>query len=261
MLTDTHCHLDFKDFESDRDEVIKRSKEEDVDLIVNVGSNLQGTKASIEIAEKNDFIYAAAGIHPHEANSVTEKDLEEFKKLLDRDKVVAIGEIGLDYFKNISSRDNQKKLVKILLKEAKERGLPIIIHNRDAHEDILAILKDIMGNKLRGVMHCFSGDERFLNDCFDMGFYVSFTCNLTFKNAGQLREVAKKAPIERLLLETDAPFLAPQVFRGKRNEPSYVKYLAEEIAKIKGLSFEEVARITTDNAKKLFNFTYRVALH
>jgi len=252
MLTDTHCHLDFKDFESDRDEVIKRSKEEGVDLIVNVGSNLQGTKASIEIAEKNDFIYAAAGIHPHEADSVTEKDLEEFRKLLDRDKVVAIGEIGLDYFKNISSRDNQKKLVKILLKEAKERDLPIVIHNRDAHEDILAILKDIMGNKLRGVMHCFSGDERFLNDCLDTGLYVSFTCNLTFKNARRLREVAKKAPIERLLLETDAPFLAPQVFRGKRNEPNYVKYLAEEIARIKGLSLEEVARITTDNAKRLF---------
>ena len=253
MLTDTHCHLDFKDFESDRNEVIKRSKEEGVDLIVNVGSSLQGTKASIEISEENDFIYAAAGIHPHEADSVTEKDLEEFRKFLDRDKVVAIGEIGLDYFKNISSRDNQKKLVKILLKEAKERDLPIVIHNRDAHEDISAILKDIMGNKLRGVMHCFSGDERFLNDCLDMGLYVSFTCNLTFKNAGRLREVAKKAPIERLLLETDAPFLAPQVFRGKRNEPNYVKYLAEEIARIKGLNLEEVARITTDNAKKLFS--------
>ena len=252
MLTDTHCHLDFKDFESDRNEVIKRSKEEGVDLIVNVGSSLQGTKASIEISEENDFIYAAAGIHPHEADSVTEKDLEEFRKFLDRDKVVAIGEIGLDYFKNISSRDNQKKLVKILLNEAKERDLPIIIHNRDAHKDILSILKDIMGDKLRGVMHCFSGNERFLNDCLGMGLYVSFTCNLTFKNAGRLREAAKKAPIERLLLETDAPFLAPQVFRGKRNEPSYVKYLAEEIAKIKGLSLEEVARITTDNARNLF---------
>ncbi len=253
MLTDTHCHLDFKDFESDRDEVIKRSRKEGVGLIVNVGSSLRGTKASIEIAEKNDFIYAAAGIHPHEADSVPEKHLEEFRMLLGRDKVVAIGEIGLDYFKNISSKENQKKLVRILLSEARERDLPIIIHNRDAHEDILAILKEIMGNKLKGVMHCFSGDEKFLTDCLDMGLHVSFTCNLTFKNADKLREVANKVPIERLLLETDAPFLAPQIFRGKRNEPSYVKYLAEEIAKIKGRSLEEVARITTTNAKKLFS--------
>ncbi len=257
MLTDTHCHLDFKDFESDRNEVIKRSREEGVGLIVNVGSSLRGTRASIEIAEKNDFIYAAAGIHPHEADSVTEKDLEEFRGFLDRDKVVAIGEIGLDYFKNISSRDNQKRLVKILLKEAKKRDLPIIIHNRDAHDDILGILRDIIGDKLRGVMHCFSGDERFLTDCLDMGLCVSFTCNLTFKNASRLREVAKKTPMERLLLETDAPFLAPQIYRGKRNEPSYVRYLAEEIAKIKGLSLDEVARITTDNAKNLFNFTFQ----
>ena len=139
-----------------------------------------------------------------------------------------------------------------MLEEAKNKKLPVIIHNRDAHMDTLGILKDVMGPDISGVMHCFSGDETFLKDCLDIGLFVSFTCNITFKNAQRLRDVAKAVPMDRLLLETDAPFLAPQVFRGKRNEPSYVKYLAEELTRIKGLSFEEVARITTENARSLF---------
>ena len=254
MLTDTHCHLDFKDFEDDRDDVIRRSREEGIGFIVNVGSSLEGTRRSVEIAEKNTFIYAAAGIHPHEADNVTDEDLKLFRGLLDRQKIVAIGEIGLDYYKGISSEANQKKLFKRLLEEARNRGLPLIIHNRDAHGDTLGILRDAMGRSLKAVMHCFSGDEAFLKDCLDMGMFISFTCNLTFKNATRLRELAKLVPMERLLLETDAPFLAPQAFRGRRNEPAYVKYLAEELARIKGLSFEEVAGITTQNAKMLFKF-------
>lgn len=252
MLTDTHCHLDFKDFEPDREEVIGRARKEGIEFIINVGSSMQGTRDSIEIAEKNDFIFAAAGIHPHDADKVTQDDLKSFRKFLDCGKVVAIGEIGLDYYKNVSSKDNQEKLFTALLKEAKAKGLPVIIHNRDAHEDTLSILKDVMGPSIKGVMHCFSGDEGFLKRCLDLGMLVSFTCNLTFKNAGRLRDIAKLVPMERLLLETDAPFLAPQVFRGKRNEPGYVKYLAEEIAGIKGLSFDEAGRVTTDNARRLF---------
>jgi len=255
MLIDTHCHLDFKDFDNDREEVIRRSKEEGIECIINVGSSLEGTKRSIELAEENDFVYAAAGIHPHEADNIKDIDLELFRNSFTSKKIVAIGEIGLDYYKNISSKDNQKKLFIKLLEEAKKKDLPVIIHNRDAHEDIMAILKDVMGLSLKGVMHCFSGDEKLLEECLKIGLLVSFTCNLTFKNAGRLRELAKVVPIERLLLETDAPFLAPQVFRGKRNEPHYVKYLAEELAKIKGMSVEEIARITTDNAKKLFKLT------
>ncbi len=252
MLIDTHCHLDFKDFESDREVVIRRSQDEGVSFIINVGSSIEGTRTSIELARKNDFIYAAAGIHPHEAGRVSDEDLEEFKNLLGRDKVVAIGEIGLDYYKDISSRDSQRRLFIKLLGEAGVRDLPVILHNRNAHNDILAILRDIMHIPVKGVMHCFSGDSVFLKECLDMGLCISFTCNITFKNAGRLREVAKIVPLDRLLLETDAPFLAPQVFRGMRNEPCYVKYLAEELSRIKGIGLEEVSEITTDNARRLF---------
>lgn len=253
MLIDTHCHLDFKDFDHDRKEVISRLREEGITSIINVGSSLKGTKDSIELAERNEVIFAAAGIHPHEADNIKDSDLELFKDSFNSKKVVAVGEIGLDYYKNISSKDNQKKLFIRLLQEAKKRDLPIIIHNRDAHKDIMMILKDVMGGSIKGVMHCFSGDERLLEECLGLGLFISFTCNLTFKNASRLREIAKIAPIDKLLLETDAPFLAPQAFRGRRNEPSYVKYLAEELSRIKGLELEEVAKITSSNAKKLFD--------
>jgi len=253
MLIDTHCHLDFKDFDHDREEVIRRSREEGIGCIINVGSSLLGTKRSIELAEGNEIIFAAAGIHPHEADNIKETDLESFEDCFSSKKIVAVGEIGLDYYKGISSKDNQKKLFIKLLQEARKKNLPIIIHNRDAHKDITSILKDVMGLSIKGVMHCFSGDETFLEECLGLGLLVSFTCNLTFKNASRLRGIAKLAPIEKLLLETDAPFLAPQLFRGKRNEPGYVKYLAEELARIKGLSVDEVAEITTANARKLFD--------
>lgn len=254
MLIDTHCHLDFKNFDEDRSKVIVRSKEQGIEFIINVGSSMEGTKRSLELAEDHEFIYAAAGIHPHDADHAGDEDLESFRRFFESKKIVAIGEIGLDYYKNISSKENQKKLFIKLLREARERDLPVIIHDRDAHKDILTILKQEMGTSIKGVMHCFSGDEALLGECLGLGMHVSFTCNLTFKNAGRLRDIARLVPIERLLLETDAPFLAPQKFRGKRNEPMYVKYLAEEIANIKGLDFKEVARITTENAKRLFKF-------
>lgn len=252
MLIDTHCHLDFKDFDDDRTSVLNRSRDNGVGVIINVGSSVEGTARSIQIAGENDFIYAAAGIHPHEADTVTEEDINFFMGCIDKPKVVAIGEIGLDYFKNISSVDNQKKLFIRLLGVAKAADLPLIIHNRDANIDMIGILKNIIGSTVNGVMHCFSGDEKFLKICLDMGFFISFTCNITYKNADRLREVAKLVPMDRLLLETDAPFLAPKDFRGKRNEPMHVKYAAEEISRIKGVSFEEVASITTSNGRRLF---------
>ncbi len=252
MLIDTHCHLDFKDFNDDRSDVLKRAWDSGVMYIINVGSSMEGTARSIQIAGDNDFIYAAIGIHPHEADSVSENDIRLFAGFLDKPKVVAIGEIGLDYYKNISSRENQKKLFISLLKTAKDANLPLIIHNRDAHSDMIDILKNIAGNSVRGVMHCFSGNEAFLKTCLDMGFFISFTCNITYKNAGRLREIVKLVPMDRILLETDAPFLAPQDFRGKRNEPMHVRYAAEEVAGIKGLDFHDVAEMTTDNAIRLF---------
>ncbi|MEK6732260.1 MAG: TatD family hydrolase [Candidatus Omnitrophota bacterium] len=278
MLIDTHCHLDFKDFEDDRNAVLKRSRDSGVGVIINVGSSMEGTARSIELAAENDFIYAAAGIHPHEADRVTETDIKLFAEFLnpsilrlhsgsnpehlskgstitlrvDKPKVVAVGEIGLDYYRNISSKENQKKLFEELLQKAKEKNLPLIIHNRESHQDMMDILSNVMGSSASGVMHCFSGDKMFLKKCLDMGFFISFTCNITYKNAEKLREIAKLVPMDSLLIETDSPFLAPQDFRGRRNEPMYVKYAAEEIAKIKGISFEEVSNITTVNAKKLF---------
>jgi TatD DNase family protein len=254
MLIDTHCHLDFKDFKDDLRAVLKRSRDTGIGFVINVGSSIEGTARSVEIAGENDFIYAAAGIHPHEADSASENDIKLFKGFLDKPKVVAVGEIGLDYYKNISSRENQRKLFIKLLEIARDAGLPLIIHNRDAHKDMVDILRDIMGSSVNGVMHCFSGDEGFLKTCLDMGFFISFTCNITYKNADMLRGIARSAPMDRILLETDAPFLAPQDFRGKRNEPMHVRYVAEEIAGIKGLSFEEVANITTRNAEQLFKF-------
>jgi len=252
MLIDTHCHLDFKDFNDDRSDVLKRAWDSGVMYIINVGSSMEGTARSIQIAGDNDFIYAAIGIHPHEADSVSENDIRLFAGFLDKPKVVAIGEIGLDYYKNISSRENQKKLFISLLKTAKDADLPLIIHNREAHADMIDILKNIAGDSVKGVMHCFSGDRMFLKKCMDMGFFISFTCNITYKNAGKLREIVKLVPMDRLLLETDAPFLAPQDFRGKRNEPMHVRCAAEEVARIKGLDFNKVAEMTTDNATKLF---------
>jgi TatD DNase family protein len=252
MLIDTHCHLDFKDFNDDRSDVLKRARDSGVMSIINVGSSMEGTSRSIQIAGDNDFIYASIGIHPHEADNVSENDIRLFAGFLDKPKVVAIGEIGLDYYKNISSRENQKKLFTSLLKIAKDSDLPLIIHNREAHADMIGILKNIAGDSVKGVMHCFSGDGVFLKTCLDMGFFISFTCNITYKNAGKLREIVKLVPMDRLLLETDAPFLAPQNFRGKRNEPMHVRYAAEEVAAIKGLDFNKVAEMTTDNATKLF---------
>jgi len=253
MLIDTHCHLDFKDFNDDLGAVLKRSVASGVKFIINVGSSLEGTARSVKIAQENEFIYASIGIHPHEADKVSEGDFRIFEGFLKKPKVVAIGEIGLDYYRNISSMENQKRLFARLLEIAKGAKLPLVIHNRDSHEDMIDILKNIMGNSLSGVMHCFSGDEKFLKTCLDMGFFISFTCNITYKNSGKLRGIVKLVPMDRLLLETDAPYLAPQDFRGARNEPMHVKYAAEEVAKIKGIDFNEVAAVTAENAIRLFN--------
>jgi len=251
MLIDTHCHLDFPQFDHDRDEVIARAKKEGVGYIINIGSSLEGSQKSLELAQKYDCLYASVGIHPHEADKTYKKEEEAIGELARRDKVVAIGEIGLDYFKNFSKAENQKALFIALIKAAKDLGLPLVIHSRDASSDTLNILKESM--PLKAVVHCFSGGEDFLNECLDLGFFISFTCNITYPKAKDLREIVKKAPLERIFLETDAPYLAPQGLRGKRNEPANVNLLAAEIARIKNLNVEEVEAATTGNAKGFFN--------
>lgn len=251
MFIDTHCHLDFTDFDNDRNEVIERSRREGIDYLINIGSSLEGSARSVELSRLYDFIYASAGIHPHEADSFDDKALRKIEELASGEKVIAIGEIGLDYFKNYSKAENQRVLFQSLLKLACNLDLPVVIHSRNAQEDTLKILKEIPPKK--AVVHCFSGDSDFLSRCIALGFSVSFTCNITYKKAGDLRELVKRVPLERLLLETDCPFLPPEGLRGKRNEPLYVKHLAGEVAGLRQMSVEEVARITSDNAKRFFS--------
>lgn len=250
MFIDTHCHLDFPQFDKDRDRVIQRAKESGVDYILNIGSSLVSSSNSVELADKFDFIYAAVGVHPHDSDKVSTAYWQKLIDLVSFNKVRAIGEVGLDYYRNLSSHETQKKIFKKAIILAKEKNLPLIIHNRQANNDILEILKENM--PLRAVIHCFSGDSKFLNECLDLGFFVSFTANITYKNSSALREVVKITPLKRLFLETDAPYLAPQGLRGKNNEPAFVKFVAEEIAKIKNETIEKIALVTSNNAKEFF---------
>jgi len=251
MLIDTHCHLDFPEFDCDREAVIERAREQGVNCIVNIGSSIEGSRRSVELSRKYDSVYAVVGIHPHEADNISEEAENIIRNLAKEDKVVAIGEIGLDYFKHYSKPQNQLPLFLSLLKVAQELSLPLVIHTRQAQKDTLSILKEAM--PVKAVIHCFSGDLDFLNECLDLGFLISFTCNVTYKKADTLRQVLKSVPLDKLLLETDAPYLSPEGFRGKRNEPMQVRLLAERVAQIKGLSLEEVADKTTQNAKSFFN--------
>jgi len=272
MLIDTHCHLDFPEFDHDREEVINRARREGISYIINVGSSLKGSKRAQELSRQYDLVYATVGVHPHEADKFNDEVRLNMEELARQDKVVAIGETGLDYYRNFSKAENQKMLFKESIKLAKDLGLPLVIHSRQAQGDTLDILNREI--PLRCVMHCFSGDEDFLKKCLDLGFFISFTCNVTYpakaynsgrdparvkniterdKKAQDLRIPVKLTPLDRLMLETDAPYLSPEGMRGKRNEPSNVKILAEEISRIKGIGFEELAAVTTDNAEKFFN--------
>ncbi|MCM8796580.1 MAG: TatD family hydrolase [Candidatus Omnitrophica bacterium] len=247
---DTHCHLDFPEFDSDRSQLIQRTRKCGVDYIINIGSNIKNSENAIKLSKEYDFIYATIGIHPHEADSFQEEWLSLLRKMAEGKKVVAIGEIGLDYYKNYSHKDNQLCLFKKMVSLAKELNLPLVIHSRQAQADTLYILKEAM--PLRAVVHCFSGDEDFLRECLKLGFFVSYTCNITYKKAQDLRRLVLLTPLERIFLETDSPFLPPEGLRGKRNEPLHVKTLAEEIAKIKQESVDRVAELTSLNAREFF---------
>lgn len=251
MLIDTHTHLDFPEFDQDRDEVILRAKEKGIGYIINIGSSLKGSQRSVELAKKYDCVYATVGIHPHEADRINQQDLEAIRELAKQNKVVGIGEIGLDYFKGFSKTDNQKPLFTSLLKLAKDTNLPLVIHSREAQLDTLNMLKPILPHKI--VIHCFSGDEVFLRECLSLGIFVSFTCNVTYKKAEDLRNLIKVIPLDKMFLETDAPYLSPEGLRGKRNEPANIRILAEEISRIKQVSLYELADTITESAKAFFN--------
>jgi TatD DNase family protein len=255
MLFDTHAHLNAIQYEEDIVEVIERAKSENVTHIVVVGFDKDTIKKAMELTDQYDMIYAAVGWHPVDAIDMTDDDLKWIKELASHPKVVAIGEMGLDYYWDKSPRDIQKEVFRKQIQLAREVQLPIIIHNREATEDVIKILQEENASEVGGVMHCFTGSLEVAKQCMDMNFYISFGGPVTFKNAKKPKEVAVEIPMDRLLIETDCPYLTPHPFRGKRNEPSYVKYVAEQIATLKEVSVEEIARRTSDNAMRLFGIT------
>lgn len=250
MLFDTHAHLNAEQYNEDLEQVIERAKSEKVEKIVVVGFDRPTITRAMELIEEYDFIYAAIGWHPVDAIDMTDEDLAWIKDLSQHEKVVAIGEMGLDYYWDKSPKDVQKEVFRRQIALAKEVNLPIVIHNRDATEDVVTILKEEGAAEVGGIMHCFTGSLETAKACMEMNFYISFGGPVTFKNAKKPKEVVKEIPSDKLLIETDCPYLTPVPFRGKRNEPSYVKYIAEQIAELREISFEELAELTTKNAKK-----------
>ncbi|MCG8605485.1 TatD family hydrolase [bacterium] len=251
MLIDTHAHLYFDWFDQDRDEVIARAQTADVKKIINIAIDLKSSRKCIELTEEYDGLFATVGIHPNDSTQLSDKALEELAELCRHPKVVAIGEIGLDLYRERSPREIQFEAFRQQIRLAKKCGLPIVIHNREAGQSILEILQSEGSNGLTGVFHCFSEDKAIAQQVIEMGYYISFTGNLTFKKS-KLPEIARNVPLQRILLETDSPFLSPEPKRGRRNEPVHVCHIAEKLAEIHGTSLEEIGEITSRTAIRLF---------
>ena len=252
MLVDTHCHLHFKEFDEDRGAVIERAREAGVRFLINVGTDPATNEAAYRLASGYDFMRHTAGLHPHHAHEIFDAGLEPLKLFVKEKKPAAIGEIGLDYFKSEAEPGIQKKVFARMLAIAAEYKLPVIVHSREAFKDTLDILKTEAKGKVKGVMHCFSYDQASLKELLDIGFSASFTCNVTFKNAADLLEVAAYAPLDRLMLETDSPYLAPQAHRGQRNEPAHLVHLARLLAQKREIDRAELEYQTSQNALKFF---------
>jgi len=255
-LIDTHAHLNLPQLRQQLDEVLYRAKESGVEYIIVPATDYESSIEVIQLAEDHDMLFAAVGIHPTQLKDFDENQLSEIERLCKHSKVVAVGEIGLDYYWKPYDRDLEKRALRAQLRIAKGNNLPVILHNRDSSVDLTAIVwEEYEGGKLKGQFHSFSGDLRMAQACIEMGFYISFTGNITYKPDERTLtayEVAKKCPVENLLLETDSPYLPPVPHRGKRNEPSYLRFTAEKIAGLKGISVDELGRATSENAKRLF---------
>ncbi len=250
MLIDSHSHLYMGSWSKNLDVVLERAKERGVGKIICPGIDIDSSWQSLTIAKNYPNVYAAAGIHPHDADNAPANFTDQLRDILTQPKIVALGEIGLDYYRNISDAATQRKVFKELLQLAKEMDLPVIIHNRNADADIIHILQQV--SPIRGVAHCFSSDLITAKIFLDMGFYISFAGNLTYKN-NDLPAVAKEIPLDRLMIETDAPFLSPMPYRSKENEPSRVKYIADKLAEVLGVSYDIIEMATQNNAEKLFS--------
>lgn len=252
MIFDTHAHYDDKAFDEDRHELLSSMNSNGVKRIVNVGANLSGSERSIELSREYDFIYAAVGVHPDDAAEITQEGLAKLYEMTQNDKVVAIGEIGLDYYWNKENKEVQAEAFIKQIDFAKESGLPIIVHSREAAEDTMKILREKDAAKNGGVIHCFSYSKEIAKEAIAMGFNIGIGGVLTFSNAKKVKETVAEIPIERIVLETDCPYLAPVPYRGERNNSTYISRVVEEIARIKNLTAEEVMRVTYDNACKMY---------
>ncbi len=252
MIFETHAHYDDKAFDEDREKLLEIMHAHGIGKIINVGASLQGVRDTVALSEKYPFVYGAVGIHPDDVGNLTEEDMKELRSYCDRDKVIAIGEIGLDYYWDKENHETQKKWFVRQMDLAKETGLPIIVHSRDAAKDTLDIMKAERADHLRGVIHCYSYSKEHAREYMNMGYYLGVGGVVTFKNGKRLKEVVEYAPLDYLLLETDAPYLAPEPYRGKRNCSVYLTYVAQTIAQIKGVSYETVVETTRKNAEKLF---------
>jgi TatD DNase family protein len=253
MFIDSHAHLDDPRFDQDRENVIESLREDGVDVVINIGADKESSLSTLELARKYDNIYAVAGVHPHSASELEEDVVEALREIAKEEKVVAIGEIGLDFYYDNSPRDIQRKWFKAQLQLAKELGLPVVIHTRDAAKETYDILKEAAADgKLKVLMHCYSGSAEMAMDYARLGFYIALGGAVTFKNARVPREVASVVPLENLMIETDCPYMTPEPFRGKRNEPKLVNLVAEKIAEIKAMPVEELAKATADNARNFF---------
>lgn len=252
MIFDSHAHYDDEQFDEDREELLKSLQAGGVVGIINCGSSLKGLEMSVELAENNDFVYAAAGIHPENANEFNDNVKKRIEELAEAKKIVAVGEIGLDYYwEENPSKEVQKKIFRAQMEIAKKFHLPVIIHDRDAHGDTLEIMKEY--KDVTGVVHCFSGSVEFAKQCVNLGYYIGVTGVVTFKNSKVIKEVVKEIPMDKLLVETDCPYMAPSPHRGKRNQSDYIEFIMDEIAQLKGLTREEISQITIFNSRVLFN--------
>ena len=251
MLFDTHAHMDDRAFDADREELLRSLPEQGLELVMNPGCSLESSRNASRLAQEYDYLYAAVGSHPDAADEVNEEVLEEYRKLCRlNSKVKAIGEIGLDYHYEDIPREIQLKAFRAQMKLAKELNLPAIVHERDAHEDGMAVVREFP--EVTGVFHCYSGSAEMARQLVDKGWYIGFTGVLTFKNARKAVEVAASIPLERIVLETDCPYMAPEPFRGKRNHPGFLYRMAEKLAEIRGLSVEEIHAITVENGRRLY---------
>ncbi len=251
MLIDSHTHLQVSQYDKDRDAVLKRAQDAGVETILIIGIDLETSLSAIELADKHENLYATVGMHPHDAKKLTPDVLKTFRELLNHPKVIALGEIGLDYYRNLSPPNVQKDAFEKQLNLAEEMNIPIVIHNRDAYKDIFPILESRQG-QIQGVLHCFTGDIELMERSVEIGFHIGIGGIVTYPNAKEMQAVASKVPSDRLLIETDCPWLTPQFRRGKRNEPSYVRAVAEKIAELRNTSIETIGEITTNNFKTLF---------